>query len=643
MIRTRGHDYVSPVTSPRFISSLATLSAVFLAAAVLLSCSDLIIDPDLPPVIDYDSPMTFTVGVADSQATLSTGGPVAGYAIAPALPAGLKMDTSTGSISGVALEVSPEAQYAVIAAGPGGNDTALILLRVVALPIEPGTPRPQIAYASPVTDTAGKAAEHAVISTGGPITGYSLSPSLPAGLSLNGSTGMISGTPAQVTGMATYTVIAYGPGGKDTASIAIAIVGNSAIPRPSIAYASPVTDTVGRPAAHAVISSGGPVTTYSQLYSDDVLADVIIFPPGLALNPATGMISGTPTTATGSLTYRILATGPGGKDTATITINVVQPVAPPSITYASPVTDTVGRPAAHAVISTGGPVTGYSVSPALPAGLTLNTVTGLVSGTPSASLAANTYSLIAQGPGGRDTATLTLEVVAAPASAPTPLAYWDFNEGTGTVLTDRTGGGRNAVISGATWTAGIAGGALRFDGVDDFAESASSLPDMARQTMMAWVFLESVKESYLFGEGDNSSGRDNTLGIRPTTARFLYRTHDADPGDQHLSRQALQTGTWHHLVGVSTGDSVLLYLDGQRDTVYTGRAFNLNGFHHRLQFGRFNDGGGGRLYFHGRLDEIKVFSVALTPAQIQAEWFRHAAILLHLPDPSPLPRKSAAE
>jgi hypothetical protein len=145
----------------------------------------------------------------------------------------------------------------------------------------------------------------------------------------------------------------------------------------------------------------------------------------------------------------------------------------------------------------------------------------------------------------------------------------------------------------------------------------------------------------MFGEGDNSSGRDNTLSIRATTGRFVYRTHDSDPGDQHNSRAALQTGRWHHIVGVSTGDSVMLYLDGVRDTLYTGRAFNLNGFHHRLQFGRFNDGGSARYYFHGRLDEIKVFNVALTPAQIQTEWLRHAPIVVPLTPPNPLPRKAA--
>src|ERR1019366_5496243 len=45
-------------------------------------------------------------------------------------------------------------------------------------------------------------------STGGAVTSYSVSPKLPAGLSLDDSTGIISGTPTAVTATAGYTVTA---------------------------------------------------------------------------------------------------------------------------------------------------------------------------------------------------------------------------------------------------------------------------------------------------------------------------------------------------------------------------------------------------------------------------------------------------
>jgi hypothetical protein len=83
---------------------------------------------------------------------------------------------------------------------------------------------PVIAYISPVSDTLGKAASHGVISTGGEVTSYSVSPPLPTGLSLNASSGLISGTPSIDIAAANYRIVATGPGGKDTATISIGVI-----------------------------------------------------------------------------------------------------------------------------------------------------------------------------------------------------------------------------------------------------------------------------------------------------------------------------------------------------------------------------------------------------------------------------------
>ena len=59
----------------------------------------------------------------------------------------------------------------------------------------------------------------------------------------------------------------------------------------------------------------------------------------------------------------------------------------------------------------------YSISPALPAGLTLNTASGIVSGTPSVITAIANYTVTATNTGGTTTVALTLTVNdVAPAS-----------------------------------------------------------------------------------------------------------------------------------------------------------------------------------------------------------------------------------
>ena len=70
-------------------------------------------------------------------------------------------------------------------------------------------------------------------SSGGTVTSWSVSPSLPAGLSLDSSTGAISGTPSAVTSSAAYTITASNTGGSDSTTLTITV--NDVAPS-SLAY-----------------------------------------------------------------------------------------------------------------------------------------------------------------------------------------------------------------------------------------------------------------------------------------------------------------------------------------------------------------------------------------------------------------------
>jgi putative Ig domain-containing protein len=60
-------------------------------------------------------------------------------------------------------------------------------------------------------------------SSGGAVTSYTVQPALPAGLILNGTTGVISGTPTAVTVIANYVVTAANSGGTATTTITISV------------------------------------------------------------------------------------------------------------------------------------------------------------------------------------------------------------------------------------------------------------------------------------------------------------------------------------------------------------------------------------------------------------------------------------
>ena len=141
-------------------------------------------------------------------------------------------------------------------------------------------------------------------------------------------------------------------------------------------------------------------------------------PAGLTLSTSTGVISGTPTAVTATASYTVTASnsarqhhgvsdhhgeyrGPGGP---------VLHSGHGGLHRGTPIT-------ANSPTSTGGPVASYSVSPALPAGLTLSATTGIISGTPTAVAATANYTVTASNSAGSTTATLTITVNAAPLSA----------------------------------------------------------------------------------------------------------------------------------------------------------------------------------------------------------------------------------
>ncbi len=340
-----------------------------------------------------NSPLTAagTVGTPFSFAVTAAGSATS-FSASP-LPAGLSIVNATGVITGTPTAVGTT--FVLLGAtNSTGTGNATLTVTVAAAGVAPIiTNNPQTA-----AGTVGTPFSFFVTASGSP-TSYGASP-LPAGLSIVSPTGGITGVPT-TAGVTVIQLSAENSTGSDTATLTVTIAPKAVTPIITNTALTPA-GTVGVPFTFTVVASGTP-TTYGASG----------LPAGLTLNAATGVITGLPTAA-GTSTVTLTASNSAGTATTVITIKVALPTVTPVITSASTAGGTAGTPFVTYVIAASGIPTSYTAT-GLPTGLTLNSLTGAINGTPTVS-GTFTVTINATNTAGTSTATVVITIAAAPYS-----------------------------------------------------------------------------------------------------------------------------------------------------------------------------------------------------------------------------------
>ncbi|NTW84849.1 MAG: hypothetical protein HGB30_01650 [Holophagaceae bacterium] len=365
--------------------------------------------------MSYATPKSFIINTAiatqNPAVSNATSGVAISYALASgSLPTGLSLDTTTGAITGKPT-VSGTYPFSITvtngtnAAGNSRSSTASVSYTIALATLGYSSP---VTYVEKVAITANTPSPLGITPTSYAVTVGTL----PAGLAINGTSGAISGTPTTVTAGAVSVTITGTQGGTTAAQVVSITVGPAA--PTALGYTTPVTYING-----SAITANAPVPTGGTPSSYQVTSGVL--PAGLSIDPSTGIISGTPT-ATVNPATSVTIKGSNGTGYASQTLSItVNGAAPTALNYSTPNTYTNGTPIApNNPNPTGGTPSSYSVSPALPAGISLNTTSGVISGTPSIGAAAANYTVTGTNGAGSVTKVVSVTVVAA---APTALHY----------------------------------------------------------------------------------------------------------------------------------------------------------------------------------------------------------------------------
>ena len=340
-------------------------------------------------LIDTVSPLnTGNVGAVYSQTIAASGGvpPYRNWSVlSGALPPGLTLNETSGILSGTPTTAGAY-DFTLAVDDSSSNGSLQSAQKPFRLTILPGTLT--ITTQSPLPGgTLNEAYSATLAAIGGvlPHVNWTVSAgALPAGLTLNGFTGQLAGTPTQ-NGIFNFTVRVQDS--TSTPVIAFKAFSLTINGGPvTITTNSPLPSGISGTAYSRALAASGGVPPYSNwTVSSGTL------PAGLTLNASTGILGGIPTAAGPfSFTVSVQDSTPSsgvqtGSKAFALTINA--PVAL-SIVTASPLPGgSLANAYSRTLAATGGlaPYSNWTVTAgALPAGLSLNAATGAISGTPTA-------------------------------------------------------------------------------------------------------------------------------------------------------------------------------------------------------------------------------------------------------------------
>ncbi|MFI9544771.1 LamG-like jellyroll fold domain-containing protein [Streptomyces sp. NPDC052016] len=195
--------------------------------------------------------------------------------------------------------------------------------------------------------------------------------------------------------------------------------------------------------------------------------------------------------------------------------------------------------------------------------------------------------------------------------------HWALDEGTGTTAKDDGPNDRPLRLSeGATWTTGVSGSALRFDGRGQYAETDGPVLDTTGSySVSAWVTLDSLPGNYATAVSQDGRRQASPFYLQYGQGAFAFSTPD-----QKRARLAItpERGRWYHLVGVRDGSSneIKLYVDGKpAATATAGPNYVGSG---PLAVGRAQWDGVDTDFWHGAVDQVHAYDKALTAEEVSA-------------------------
>lgn len=206
--------------------------------------------------------------------------------------------------------------------------------------------------------------------------------------------------------------------------------------------------------------------------------------------------------------------------------------------------------------------------------------------------------------------------------APELILDLNFNDENPGTATDSSGNGNDGTIYGATYIEGISGKALNFDGVNDYVDLGNLQLSNSEGTIEAWIYPEGFRTyNQIFSACANPISKN----VQFRTSGWFLEFYITETGgsNSHYIQYQIPPDKWYHVVVTHDGQTTKLYVNGSMKSSMESSLW----FDDLPELNQYTIGNLANYpvdypnyHFDGTIDEVKVYSKALSGEEIMAEY-----------------------
>jgi len=200
---------------------------------------------------------------------------------------------------------------------------------------------------------------------------------------------------------------------------------------------------------------------------------------------------------------------------------------------------------------------------------------------------------------------------------PAPVAWYRFDDGSGTVAADSSGNGLVGTLANSpTWTTGESGGGLAFNGTSQYVTVPALNLNSNTVTMSGWIKRNGTQSDYtgvVFYR--NGTGTASGISLR-STGTLAYHWNDVSGTYSWSSGLTVPNGVWTFVALVITPSNATMYMQPAGSAMQSAVNAVANAAQAFSGVTCIGQDSGGSRFFNGSADDVRIYNASLSAAQI---------------------------